>query len=1551
MVSAQVASAQVATGLPPFGSFGGGPFDTVNNANLDVHFQIPVVSKAGRGLPFYYLLAYDNSIWVPVNSSGSQVWAPVVNWGWSGITDGATGYVTYNVENTKCPYGSGPPFSWYYWTIYGGFAYVDPVGTSHQFNTVSVSTWTSGAPCGSGPPANGSGVASDGSGYTLITTIGSAGPSGSLYSRSGTQIDAAFVAAGQVPPASGGWIVDPNGNTISWSVSSNTTTYTDTLGTTALTVAAPGGGSSATYTYAGPNGNGVYTVKYSSYTVETNFGCSGISDYGPSQQYLVGEIDLPDKSKYTFTYENTPSHSGKVTGRLATVTLPTGGTISYQYTGSNNGIICTDGSAATLKRYTPDTGSSNYWEYQHSETGTAWTTTLTDPQGNVTTYNFQQILGTPSAFETERQVAGLETVVTCYNNAPSPCSSSSNTTAIALPISQRTVTTTLGSEESEVNTYYNSYGLVTTNDEYDFGNGSVGAFKRETMICYASLTNAYILDRPSYALVYSATGNASNCTGTSGLVAETSYVYDGSGNLKSETRTNTNGSPSSVSRNFTYGSYGVLQKSTDFNGNPTTYTNTACNNSFPTEITLPITSLALSLAWDNNCNGAVITSVTDPNGAKTTYSYDTTDNIWRLAGTSFPDGGGTTIAYTSPAVRDVYTNVFGSTQRHDQIDLDGLGRLETTSLVSDPDGQTYVNTSYDSDGRLLTVSNPYRTSTSGGDTYSYDALNRLTKVTHADSTYGQISYGGSASQSCSASTYGYGYPTLYTDESGNQRQVFTDALGRVIEADEPTSSSNTLSVYTCYLYDVLGNLKEVDQGSETRKYTYDMLSRVTGATTPEAENNTRYFYYTTSGNALCSGDPSAVCYRNDERGVTTTYSYDNLNRLTGISYSNGDPSIYYSYDQTSYNGLTISNGKGRRTGMSDGSGQTAWSYDTMGRALEEERTIGSVTKTLGYTYNLDGSLASVTYPSGRTVNYAVSAVGRPLTAIDNADNITYVGPANSTYAPQGALATAAYGANISFSASYNNRLLLSNLEGYTSSATLFQLQPAYNPNGTVSSVTNGVNSARTQTFTYDYLNRITSASSAATSGAYCWGQSVPTNGTGYDRYGNLLIINVSQCTAPTLNLSVNAYNQITNSGFSYDAAGNMTGDGSYSYAWNGEGLLKSAGTTTYTYDGDNKRVEKSSGTYYWFSPSGSVLAETDTSGNTQNEYIYFSGARTARRDSSGNVYYYFQDQIGSSRLIANSSGTVCYDADFTPFGYEMAYTTSCSQNYKFTGMERDVETGNDHAWFRNYEQNLGRWMSPDRLGGDITNPQSLNRYAYVANNPTTLTDPPGLFLPYGDCSWTGTCMSGGGAGWGDWENWWGTWGAGNILYENEAANEAQYVEDNCIGCVQFQGNFYGQYVNKTFDSWDQYADWRTSVAALPQNQIYDGFWDLLENQGGDPSQEYKVRVYWWGLSPNVGGMGPLNPPGGGWVRDPVSVTHPGGSFIELWPPVDSPHCAANDPYLNGTGSCHNDNFNDLWLLPLHELFEYLPSLFINPNSQIPQNTSTWYCSVVGGCHQ
>jgi hypothetical protein len=69
-----ISFAQVATGTPPFSSFGGGPFDTINLGNLNAHFSIPVLSKAGRGVPFSYSLGYDSSVWYPVTSNGITSW-------------------------------------------------------------------------------------------------------------------------------------------------------------------------------------------------------------------------------------------------------------------------------------------------------------------------------------------------------------------------------------------------------------------------------------------------------------------------------------------------------------------------------------------------------------------------------------------------------------------------------------------------------------------------------------------------------------------------------------------------------------------------------------------------------------------------------------------------------------------------------------------------------------------------------------------------------------------------------------------------------------------------------------------------------------------------------------------------------------------------------------------------------------------------------------------------------------------------------------------------------------------------------------------------------------------------------------------------------------------------------------------------------------------------------------------------------------------------------------------------------------------------------------
>jgi RHS repeat-associated protein len=109
------------------------------------------------------------------------------------------------------------------------------------------------------------------------------------------------------------------------------------------------------------------------------------------------------------------------------------------------------------------------------------------------------------------------------------------------------------------------------------------------------------------------------------------------------------------------------------------------------------------------------------------------------------------------------------------------------------------------------------------------------------------------------------------------------------------------------------------------------------------------------------------------------------------------------------------------------------------------------------------------------------------------------------------------------------------------------------------------------------------------------------------------------------------------------------------------------------------------------------------------------------------VYYIFADHLGSTRVITDSSGTVCRDVDYFPFGAEKITLNTCALlSSKFATYERDPETGLDYAVFRYYNSRLGRFMSPDPLAGTIGDPQSLNRYAYVLNDPVNLIDPLGL---------------------------------------------------------------------------------------------------------------------------------------------------------------------------------------------------------------------------------
>jgi hypothetical protein len=112
-LAAPLARAQVATGAPPFSSTMSSTFDTVNNANLNVMFAVPVLSKAGKGMPFSFALAYNSSVWTPYNVNGQPGWTPASNWGWGNITSANSNYTTTRtVRSLNFDFGLSYFHSW-----------------------------------------------------------------------------------------------------------------------------------------------------------------------------------------------------------------------------------------------------------------------------------------------------------------------------------------------------------------------------------------------------------------------------------------------------------------------------------------------------------------------------------------------------------------------------------------------------------------------------------------------------------------------------------------------------------------------------------------------------------------------------------------------------------------------------------------------------------------------------------------------------------------------------------------------------------------------------------------------------------------------------------------------------------------------------------------------------------------------------------------------------------------------------------------------------------------------------------------------------------------------------------------------------------------------------------------------------------------------------------------------------------------------------------------------------------------------------------------------
>jgi RHS repeat-associated protein len=1384
-------------GVPTFSSVTGGP-ETINAGNLGFVYTIPVFSRAGRGSPLSLSQSLQSDSWSQgYNAIPQLLWMPSFRpegvSGGTGLNSGI-GFVSTVRTTHTCANQPGDPshlLTFYYYN----FSYLDGAEISHPFG-LTLSTLSSKLNMCADYIHNSSGTAAatDGSGMSISASFGPEGqPEAVITFRDGTVINGAVDGSTSVTST------DSNGNTTSWTQAWNSNTsgltsfsVTDTLGTTAITA------NGNSYSYTAPSGaTANFTASTTEFTVETAFNCPGVAESSATPYSLVTGYTLPDGSTYTITYESTTPGSGSVTGRIAAVTLPTGGTISYTYKGgdSGTGIFCADGSTSGFDRTTPD----GTWQYLRSNyvsngycNGTyqntcLWssTTTVIDPQGNNTVMNFD--LG----LEVQRQVYSgaatgtpLETVITCYNGNTTNCGTFTGDIGVVTELNA--YTSLNGGPQARVDTFYNSNGLMTARNEYDFG---ATAPTRQTTITYDTTLGNGVVDKPSQVTV---------TDGNNNILSQTSYTYDqdevagtlaasGASELVAVTCTVSSGkcrgnattvssyvaAGNSLTKTFTHYDSGAVYKAADVNGTVASYAYGECGESLLTSVSLPL-SLSQSYTW--NCTGGVMVSSTDENGKISTTSYTSDPYFWRPNASADPLGFATTYAYTPTSEESTLLFNRNQSALDSLMTVDGLGRKHITQRRQSPGASNFDSTEVDYVplGRPDRETMPYvgatgqANSTAPATTTQYDGLGRSLKVVDGG--------GGTTTYSYSLNDVLVTVSPPPSGENPKQRQLEYDSLGRLTSVCEITSvtgsgscgqSTSATGFLTKYTYDVLNNLLSVTQnaqpnavgGQQARAYTYDGLKRLTSETNPEwGPGTANYSYDVACGSYLASaGDKTESV---DAAGNITCYQYDSLHRLTD-SGNSGPTCRHLRYDNnaTLPTGVTLSNtlsrmAEARTDNCLSGSNlkvftDELFSYDADGRVTdvyESTPNSGSPYYHTSACYWPNGTMETLSgIPSVPAVYYGTSNctnIGSGLdgegrvtkvtaaTGTDPASSITYSAATTTTALP-GSLTGVALGSADSDSFNYDPNTgrtvgYTFSINGVNDTGTL-----TWNKNGTlgtlvISDLLSGSTDTETCNYFYDDLGRLGGKSPKGFSvdcGSSGWQQLFA-----FDPFGNITKSG-SLSFLPIYSEATNRYTSIPGVSVQYDGDGNLKTDNLNTYTWDPNfGSPASVNDTVLIYDALGRMVEEQNGsgfTQILYSPAGKTAL---MNGQTLvKAFIDLPGGGTTIYTSTGLAYYRHSDWLGSSRLTSSANRTPYSISAYAPFGEQ--YNVSGTSDPSFTGQNSDTVSSLYDFLYRENSASQGRWISPDPAGLsaiDPTDPQSWNRYAYVGNDPLSRTDLGGL---------------------------------------------------------------------------------------------------------------------------------------------------------------------------------------------------------------------------------
>ncbi|MGH9958487.1 MAG: hypothetical protein ACREBC_15365, partial [Pyrinomonadaceae bacterium] len=704
----------------------------------------------------------------------------------------------------------------------------------------------------------------------------------------------------------------------------------------------------------------------------------------------------------------------------------------------------------------------------------------------------------------------------------------------------------------------------------------------------------------------------------------------------------------------------------------------------------------------------LVTSQTDANGQVTTTDY--TNQLMFV-----PDPYGRPGVVTGPAVTSTVGGTTHTNQRRKAVSLyrdaarqvearvdlntegDGLLKSRTSSdqigrvvmAESSENGSSYsvrARSVYQQMGRISFQSNPTRddgSQTEGWTRTTLDDLGRVVEVATFSGAAQPPSSGTNSSWTGSVVTSYNAHETTVTDQASKARRSVVDGLGRLVRVLENPNGSPAYQ--TDYGYDALGNLRTVTQGSQTRSFVYDSLSRLREAFNPEQVNTSQQQVAT----SYEYDDASNLRRKTNPNGSFVSFTYDGLNRVATKTLSTGG-AWTYSYDSG------VTNSKGRLVSVvKQGSSEGYYydGYDTAGRLNASRQITDGQVYSMSYGYDLAGNLTRQQYPSGRVIT----------TSFDNAGRVSQVsgqktGEAAKTYASSlsytaaGAVSGMRLGNNLWEHTIFNSRLQPTRIGLGSTSSSISTVAFDYSygtttNNGNVATQTIRIGGTTiSQSYSYDQVNRLASATE---SGA--WSQTF-----GYDQYGNRWVSGHVPNTALTPQ-SQNAFNASTNRlvNSAYDTSGNQTQDAagrSFGYDAENRQVSFNGGAASYTYDGDGRRVKKVDST-------GTTLFVYDVAGRMVAEYT------TGAPQGSGTSYL-TSDHLGSTRVVTDASGGVKSRRDYLPFGEEIAtsvggrgsipgYGGNDGVKQLFTSKERDGESGLDYFLARYYSSAQGRFLSID----------------------------------------------------------------------------------------------------------------------------------------------------------------------------------------------------------------------------------------------------------------